>query len=101
MGSSASDYPFRPYPLAHAPSMRHQNRYRGAAEHVQGKPAKDPFAQAAAAVAAHHEQCRMLGGSGQKGLRAAALGCRLEMLNRYRDAMPAQTCHQAVRFFFG
>src|SRR5215831_20553149 len=34
--------------------VRHQNRYRGAAQHVQGKPAKDPFAQAAAAVAAHH-----------------------------------------------
>src|SRR5271169_1007118 len=99
MGSSAFDYPLHPYLLAHAASMRHQNRHRGAAQHMQGKAAEDPLAQAAAAVAAHHEQRRVLGGSGQEGLRAAALGRRLEMLNRYRNAMPAQTCNQAIRLF--
>src|ERR1700758_5210115 len=61
---------------ASRPLMRHQNRHLGAAEHVQGKAAEDPFAQAAPAVAAHYEQCRVLGGNRQQDLRSAPIGRR-------------------------
>src|SRR6516165_618858 len=82
------------------PLMRHQNRHLGAAEHVQGKTAEDPFTQSAPAVAAHYEQCRVRGGGRQQDLRSAPIGRGLEMMNRSRNAVPTQTSHQAICLFF-
>ena len=51
--------------------MHHQHRHLGAAQHVMGKAAEDPFAHPAVAVGAHDDECTFFGSGRKQGFGGA------------------------------